>query len=358
MTRRVVITGIGAVTTIGLGVDGLREGLRKNLSGIGAVTRFDASGFRSQVAGEVHGFSSADFISRKAVKRMDRFSEFAVVSARMAAEDAGLDPAKVSHAGVVMGSALGGTALAEDQHVLFMQNGLKSVNPNLALQVFGAAGSSQIAIELGLKGPNITNSNSCSSGTIAVGEAFEMIRTGRADVIFAGGAEAPLSPLTFASFTLIRAMSSRNDDPAGACRPFDSGRDGFVMGEGSAVMVMESLEHAQTRGAKVYAEVLGYGLTNDAYHMTSSRDDGECAADAINIAMKQAGIRPEQLGYISAHGSSTQMNDKNETAAVVLAFGEAGRDIPISATKPYHAHPLGATGAIEAAICALAIYDG
>ena len=355
--RRVVITGIGAVTPIGNGVDGLRAGLRANRSGIREVSAFDTTGFRTKVAGEVRGFNVEDFVTKKAVKRLDRFTGFAIAAARMAAEDARLELDKNRHAGVVMGSALGGLAFAEEQHDVFREKGLRSVNPNLALMVFGAASSCQIAIELGLTGPNLTNSNSCASGAMAVGEAFEMIRAGRADVILAGGAEAPLSPLTFGSFTLIRAMTARNDDPEGSCRPFDMGRDGFVMGEGSAVLVLEEMDRAVARGARIYAEVRGYGLTNDAYHMTSSRDNGLCAAESIAIALREAGVTPADIGYINAHGSSTPMNDRNETTALKAALGGYAKSIPVSGTKPFHAHPLGATGAIEAAICALAIMD-
>lgn len=353
--RRVVITGIGAVTPIGMGVDGLWDGILRNTSGVSEITSFDTSRHRTKVAGVVRGFDPAPFVSRKNLKRLDRFAGFAVAAARMAALDSGIDLSKDPGAGIVMGSALGGIGFAEGQHDVFRERGLNRVNPALALLVFGASGSSHIAIELGIKGPNLTNSNSCSSGTIAVGEAFEMIRSGRADVLLAGGAEAPLYPLTFGSFAIIKAMTGRNDDPKGACRPFDSGRDGFVMGEGSAMLVMEEARHAMERGAKIYAEVLGYGLTNDAFHMTSSRPDGECASGAVRTALKQAGIGPEKIGYVNAHGSSTPMNDRHETEAIKRALGPHAYRVPISGTKPFHGHPLGATGAIEAAICALAI---
>jgi len=353
--RRVVITGIGAVTPIGMGARGLWSGILASRSGISEITSFDTEGFRTKVAGEIRYFSPADFADKKSLKRLDRFASFAVAAARMAAEDAGLDLAKYPDTGIVMGSALGGLGFAEEQHDVYRQRGLRSVNPNLAILVFGGSSSCHIAIDLGLKGPNITNSNSCSSGTIAVGEAFEMIRAGRAKALLAGGAEAPLFPLTFGSFTLIKAMTVRNEEPAASCRPFDMGRDGFVMGEGGAVLVLEEMAHALERGARIYAEVLGYGLTNDAFHMTSSREDGECAAEAITIALKEAGLKPEQIDYINAHGSSTPINDKNETTAIKRALGEHAYKVPISGSKPFHAHPLGATGAIEAAICALAI---
>jgi len=355
MKKRVVITGIGAVTSIGTSVDGLWDGILANRSGVSEITSFDTTGYRTKVAGEVRGFDPTEYVSAKNKKRLDRFAGFAVAAARMAAEDSGLNLATHRGAGVVMGSALGGLGFAEEQHDVFRDRGLSRVHPALALLVFGASSSCHVAIELGLKGPNLTNSNSCSSGTIAVGEGFEMIRSGRASVVLAGGAEAPLFPLTFGSFVIIKAMTARNDDPAGSCRPFDRDRDGFVMGEGSAMLVLEDMEHALVRGARIYAEVMGYGLTNDAFHMTSSLPGGECAAEAINVALNGAGLAPTDIGYVNVHGSSTPMNDKHETEAIKRALGEHAYKIPVSSTKPFHAHPLGATGAIEAAICALAL---
>ncbi len=353
--RRVAITGIGAITPVGIGVQGLWDGILAGKSGISEITRFDTREYRTKVAGEVKGFDGLEFVSAKNRKRLDRFAAFSVAAARMASEDAVLDLEKSRDAGVVIGSALGGIEFAEAQHDVFRQKGLERVHPALALLVFGASGSCHISIELGLTGPNFANSNSCSSGTVAVGEAFEMIRSGRADVILAGGVESPLAPLSFGSFTRIKAMTERNDNPEGACRPFDAGRDGFVMGEGAAILVLEEMDRAKGRGARVYAEVLGYGLTNDAYHMTSSLPGGEMAARAVTTALGEAGLSPAEIGYVNAHGSSTPMNDAHETEAIKRALGEHAYKVPISGTKPFHAHPLGATGAIEAAICALAI---
>ena len=355
--RRVVITGIGAITALGTGVAGLWQGILANRSGITELSTFDVSNYRTRVAGQVRDFDGGEFVSAKNRKRLDRYARFAVAAARMAAEDARLEVADCPHAGVVLGSALGGLGFAEEQYEVYRARGLNRVNPMLALLVFGASSSCHIAMELGLRGPNITNSNSCASGTMAVGEAFEMIRAGRARVLFAGGVETPLSPLTFGSFTIIKAMTTRNGDPAGSCRPFDLGRDGFVMGEGAAILVMEELEHALERGARIYAEVQGYGVTNDAFHMTASRDDGACAAEAIGGALREAGATPEMIGYINAHGSSTPINDRNETVALKRALGEAAYRIPTSSTKPFHAHALGATGAIEAAISALVLHE-
>jgi 3-oxoacyl-[acyl-carrier-protein] synthase II len=257
-----------------------------------------------------------------------------------------------------MGSALGGIHMAETQHLAFLQQGARAVSPALALAFFGAASSCTIAIDLGLTGPNTTNADSCSAGTVALGDAFRMIRHGQAEVMLAGGAEAPLTPLCFGAFDAIRAMSTANEEPAVACRPFDRRRDGFIMGEGTAVLVLEELQHAQERGATIWSEILGYGLTNDAYHMTAPHPQGEAAARAMRLALHDADIAPEDIRYINAHGSSTPLNDKTETLAIKRVFGEYAYAIPVSSTKPLHAHPFGATGAIEVAICCLALAHG
>ena len=255
----------------------------------------------------------------------------------------------------MMGSALGGVSFAESQVPRYLADGPRGLDPSLALAVFCGAASCNIAIEFGFTGPNATNAMSCASGTIAVGEAFHAVRDGRADVMLAGGSEAPLAPLTFAAFSIIRAMSSRNDDPAHASRPFDAGRDGFVMGEGAAVLVLEERDRAVARGAKIYAEVVGHAYTNDAYHMTAPRPDGRQAARAIQLALSDGDVAPTEVGYINAHGSSTPLNDRTETTAIKQVFGERAYAIPVSSTKALHAHAFGATGAIEMAICCLAL---
>lgn len=360
-SRRVVITGIGAITAIGSGAAGLWDGLRCGRSGIGPITRFDASGLNCRIAGEVRDFDPADYLEGKALKRLDRCSQFAVAASRQAIMDSGLNlKAEASErVGVCIGSALGGAAWAELQHERFLSEGPRGVSPILALQMFVGAGSCNVAIELGLSGYSTSNADSCASGTIAIGNAWNAIRRGEADVILAGGAEAPLAPLCFGAFTLIRAMSTRNDDPARACRPFERDRDGFVMGEGAAVLALEEREHAMQRGATVYAEIVGFACTNDAHHMTAPRPDGSSAARSIQQALKKAGIAPEQVDYINAHGSSTLLNDSTETLALKQALGEEmARRIPISATKAMHAHALGATGAMEAAVCCLALQHG
>lgn len=355
--RRVVITGIGAITPIGSTVAGLWEGLQSERSAVGAITRFDPSPFKSHNAAEVNDFVAGDHLERKRAKRLDRFGQFSVTAAQMAIRDAGLnmESEDKDQIGSTMGTALGGLEFAETQLAGYLREGLRSVDPLLALCVFGGAASCNIAIEFGITGPNSTNSMSCASGTIAIGEGFRLIRDGYADVMVTGGAEAPLAPLCFGAFSIIRAMSTRNDDPAGASRPFDKERDGFVMGEGAAVVILEEYERAVARGAKIYAEVAGFGFTNDAYHMTAPRPDGAQAARSMRLALKDAHISPAEVGYVNAHGSSTPLNDPTETKAIKDVFGEAAFSVRVSGTKGYYGHALGASGAIETAISALAI---
>jgi 3-oxoacyl-[acyl-carrier-protein] synthase II len=359
MTRRVVVTGIGAITPIGLGRDGLWSGLRAERSAVGPVTRFDPSPFRSHVAAEVGDFVPTDHLDERRSRRFDRFAQFSVVASRMAIDDSGLvlERENRERIGAMMGSALGGVAYAEDQMGRYMAGGLRAVDATLALAVFGGAASCNVAIEFGVYGPNSTNAMSCASGTIAVGDAFRSIRDNYADVMICGGAEAPLSTLCYGAFSLIRAMSTRNDDPATASRPFDRDRDGFVMGEGSAVLILEERGRALARGAPVYAEVLGFGMTNDGHHMTAPRPDGSQAARAMRVALQDAHVDAAEIGYVNAHGSSTPLNDPTETLAMKLVLGDHAYRVPISGTKGYYGHALGASGAIEAAICALALHQ-
>ena len=360
MKKRVVITGIGAVTPIGTGVDGLWEGVLKEQSAIRNVTRFDAAPFNCQIAGEIVDFKPEEHLDPKRLKRLDRYSRLALVTGLLAMQDSGLQPSdfKPDRTGVTIGSALGGIGFAEEQYPNFLQGGIRGVNPALALSVFSGAGSCNIAIEFGFTGYTTANSDSCASGPIAIGNALNAIRRGDADVMLAGGVEAPLFPLTFGAFALIRAMSQRNDDPTTACRPFDKDRDGFVMAEGGAILVLESEEHAQARGARIYAEVAGFALSNDAHHMTAPRPDGTQAARSMREAMRDAEIQPADVTYVNAHGSSTPLNDSTETLSIKQALGERAYEVPVSATKAMHGHSLGATGAIEAAICALSIQNG
>jgi 3-oxoacyl-[acyl-carrier-protein] synthase II len=357
LRRRVVITGIGAITPIGSTVEGLWDGLRKEKSAVGPVTRFDPSIFKSHNAAEVNDFVVTDWLEKKRAKRLDRYGHFSVAAARMAIADSGIDLEKEDREqiGSTMGSALGGLQFAEGQLDLYLREGIRSVDPMLALCVFAGAASCNIAIELGVSGPNSTNAMSCASGTLAIGDGFRLIRDGYAGVMIAGGAEAPLAPLCFGAFSIIRAMSTRNDDPGSASRPFDKDRDGFVMGEGAAVLILEEYERAVSRGAKIYAEIAGFGFSNDAYHMTAPRPDGSQAARSMKLALQDANLGPHEVQYINAHGSSTPLNDPTETKAIKSVFGDTAYSVSVSGTKGYYGHALGASGAIETAISALAI---
>jgi 3-oxoacyl-[acyl-carrier-protein] synthase II len=358
--RRVAITGIGCVTPIGATADGLWTGLQRQRSAVRRLDRFDPAPFRSHIAAQVDEFEPSDHIDSARLRRMDRFAQFAVASTRMALDDAGLDTSGLNpeRVAVQIGSALGGVGYAEGQLGRFLGGGVRAVDPLLALTVFGGAASCNIAIEFGFTGPNSTNGMSCASGAMAIGDGWRLIRDGAADVAVVGGVEAPLAPLCYGAFALIRAMSTRNDDPERASRPFDRGRDGFVMGEGAAVLVLEEWESATRRGADIYGEIRGYGTTNDAHHMTAPRPDGAQAARAMRLALDTAGVRPEQIDYVNAHGSSTPLNDSTESRVIREVLGEHVHRVAVSATKGYHAHALGATGAIEAAITALAIRHG
>lgn len=359
MKHRVAITGIGAITPIGTGADGLWDGVRSGGSAVRTIERFDATPFSSRVAAEID-FDPVDHMSPKRARRLDRFSQFALVCAQMALGDACLpaEDAARKGAGVYIGSALGGVAFGEEQHASYVTKGASHVSPMLALSVFGGAASSNVAIELGLTGPSIANGNSCAAGMIAIGEAARLIEDGRVPVMLAGGAEAPLAPLTFGAFTMIRVLSTRNDDPGTSSRPFDEGRDGFVIGEGATVLVLESFEHAEARGARIYAELVGYGTTIDAHHMTAPHPEGTHAARAMSEAICSAGLSPEDIDYVNAHGSSTVLNDPTECRAIRIALGDHADRIAVSGTKGLHGHALGATGAMETAICAMALQRG
>src|SRR3954468_15981269 len=331
------------------------RGLREERSAVRPITRFDASLYRSQIAAEID-FHPTDFIEERRARRLDRFGHFTTAPARLAIEDSGLNFAAEDREriGAMMGTALGGVGYAEEQFMVFKNEGLKNVSVTLATNVFGGAASCNVAIEFGAQGPNSTNAMSCASGTMAIGEGFRQIRDDYADVMICGGVEAPLNQLCYGAFSIIRAMSTRNGDPQHASRPFDQGRDGFVMGEGAAVLVLEERGRALARGAPIYAEVCGFGLTNDAHHMTAPRPDGKQAARAMRIALTEGGAAPHEIGYINAHGSSTPLNDPTETSSIKQVFGDHAYRLALSGTKGYYGHALGASGAIEAAICSLA----
>ena len=354
--RRAVVTGIGCITPVGHGAEGLWAGVQRGRSAVRTIDRFDPSPFRSRIAAQVADFDPLDHLEKKQAGRLARFAQYAVAAGRQALRDACLTPAGLDRerCGVFMGSALGGSDLAEEQHARYLSYGARGVNPMLALAVFGGAASCNLAIEFGFTGPNETNAMSCASGAVALGRALQAIRSGQCDLALTGGAEAPLAPLCYGAFAILRAMSQRNEAPEQACRPFDCGRDGFVMGEGAAVLVLEAAEHAAERGARVYAELAGCGVTNDAHHMTAPLPDGSQAARAMRLALLDAGLTPDAIGYVNAHASATPLNDATEARALRSVFGE--RRVPVSGTKALYGHALGASGAIEAAITCLALY--
>jgi 3-oxoacyl-[acyl-carrier-protein] synthase II len=362
--RRVWITGIGLITPIGTGVAAFRAGLRAGCSPVKAIDRFDPSPFRSHVAAQVDDFDPLAWMPPKTARQLDRFSQFGLVAGRLALDDARMTPgangaAAAERIGIYLGSALGGIAYAEDQHTRYLEKGIRQVAPNLALAVFGGAAPANLGIALDVRGPILSTANSCASGAVALGEALGDLREGRVDAAIAGGCEIPLSPLAFGAFDIIRALSAgHNDQPEAAARPFDKDRDGFVMGEGAALLVLEDAKMAERRGATPYAELLGYGATSDAHHMVQPRADGRESARAATIALGDGSTQPSEIDYVNAHASSTPLGDVAEARALALALGVRARDVPASGTKALYGHPLGASGAIEAAICALAIRDG
>ena len=360
MMRRVAITGLGLVTPIGIGQDEVWARLHQARSAVDTITRFDPSPFRSRIAAEIPNFEPLERLTARQARRTDRCSQLGLAAAQLALDDSHLHLAELApdRVGVLMGTALGGVGFAEQENEKYVKGGVRDVDPLLALTVFGGALSCNIAIAHGISGVNATNAMSCASGTLAIGDAFRAVARGEVDVMLAGGSEAPLYPLCYGAFSLIRAMSTRNDDPGTASRPFDRGRDGFVMSEGAAVLVIESLDRARSRGAPIYAEIAGFGLTNDAFHMTQPRGDGREAIRAMRQALAEAHCAPHEVEWICAHGSSTPLNDDTEARAIGAVFGDHVGQVPVSGTKGWHAHALGASGAIETAIAALVMTRG
>jgi len=354
---RVVITGMGVIAPNGIGIENFWDSLVHGRSGVKKITRFDISSYSTKIAGEVKDFDPLDYMSPKSARRMDRFSQFAVACARMALDDAKIEVTQNNsdRIGIAIGSALGGIPSAEEQHNIFMEKGLKRTDPLLATKLFLGAATSQISIEIGINGHSNTIGGACSVGTDCIGYAFYAIRNNLADIMITGGSEAPLAPLTFGAFCQIGALSIRNGDPTSASRPFDKERDGFVMSEGAGLLVLEDLEKALTRRAPIYAEILGYGTTIDAYNMTHPLPTGEQAKKAIQLALQSANLKPSDIDYINAHGSSTPLNDKIETMITKEIFGEYAHRLPISSIKSMTGHPLGAGGSIEAIASVLTI---
>ncbi|MGL5753370.1 MAG: beta-ketoacyl-ACP synthase II, partial [Paraclostridium sp.] len=360
MKKRVVITGLGCVTPIGVGKENFWTNIKNGICGIDKITRFDSSTFQTQVAGEVKDFNPEEYINKKELKRMDRFTHFAIASAKMAVEDAKLDLDIVDKEkmGVIIGSGIGGVETIEEQHKALLGKGNKRVSPFFVPMMIGNMAAGQVSIMLGAKGPNTNVSTACASGSHSIGDAFKIVQRGDATIMVAGGSEAGITPLSFAGFCNMKAMSTRNDDPKTASRPFDKDRDGFVMGEGAGILVLEELEHALNRGANIYAEVVGYGATADAYHMTTPAENGEGAARAIKMAIEDGNIPLTEVDYINAHGTSTPYNDRLETMAIKSIFENHAYDLCVSSTKSMTGHLLGAAGAIEAVVCAMSITDG
>jgi len=355
--KRVVVTGLGAITPIGNTLAEYWEGLLSGRNGIGPITLFDPSRHDCRIAGEVKGFSPHDYMDRKEAKRMDRFAQFAVSASKQALADAQfvINELNAEQVGVIIGTGVGGLKVLEDQQEVYLTRGPDRCSPFMIPMMIANMAAGLTAIHTGAKGPNSCTVTACAAGAHAVGDAFRLIQRGYAQAMICGGSEAAVTPLSVAGFSAARALSTRNDDPVHACRPFSRDRDGFVMGEGSGILLLEELEHALSRGARIYAEIVGYGMTCDAYHMTSPVPSGEGATRAMQLALKDAGLIPEQVSYINAHGTSTQVNDATETGAIKNALGEYAYKVAISSTKSMTGHLLGGSGGIEAVASVMAV---
>ncbi|MEW6534025.1 MAG: beta-ketoacyl-ACP synthase II [Candidatus Auribacterota bacterium] len=358
--RRVVVTGLGVVSPVGNTIDEYWDSLCNGKSGVDYITHFDASEFTTRFAAEVKNFDPEKYISKKDVKRMDEFVQFAVCASYMAVEDAGLDFSTMDPyaAGVLIGSGIGGMNVIETQHKILLERGPARVSPFLIPMLITNMASGQVSINFGIRGPNLCIATACASGSHAIGEAYRHIALGEADVMITGGTESATTPLGLAGFCSIKALSQRNDEPQRASRPFDRDRDGFVMGEGAGIVILEEYESAKKRNAKIYCELLGYGCTGDAYHMTAPSPGGEGAARCIQMALLNSSLNPEQIDYINAHGTSTPLNDKFETQSIKSAFGDHAYKLAVSSTKSMTGHLLGAAGGIELVACAKVIETG
>jgi 3-oxoacyl-[acyl-carrier-protein] synthase II len=358
--RRVVVTGIGMISPLGIGNEPTWQGLIEGRSGIDHITTFDASAFACRIAGEVRGFQPETWIEKKEIKKSDTFIHYAVVSSQMAADDSGLDFSKVDgeRAGVIIGSGIGGLPLIEEMHKKMTERGPSRISPFFIPGLIVNLAAGQVSIRFGLKGPSSAPATACATGAHAIGDAMKIIQRDEAEVMFAGGSEAVITPLAVGGFAAMRALSTRNDDPQHASRPWDLNRDGFVMGEGAGVLVLEEREHAIGRGARIYCEVTGYGMSSDAYHITSPAEDGSGMIRVMQRALKDAGLQPTDIQYINAHGTSTQVGDKTETVAIKSLFGEYAYKVAISSTKSMTGHLLGAAGGLEAGIAVKSLQTG
>ncbi|MEW6675240.1 MAG: beta-ketoacyl-ACP synthase II [Nitrospirota bacterium] len=357
--KRVVVTGVGLITPLGIGVEDSWNSLIKGRSGIRRITHFDSSSFPTQIAGEVEGFNPEDYIEPKEVKKMDRFIHFAIATATMAIGDSGLKitESNAERIGVIVGSGIGGLNAIEHYHSVLLERGPRRISPFFIPMLIINLASGQISIKTGAKGPNSAVATACATGSHSIGDAYKIIQRGDADAMIAGGAEAVITPLGIGGFNAMKALSTRNGEPEKASRPFDMDRDGFVMGEGAGIIILESLENALNRGAKIYAEIVGYGMTADAYHITSPSPGGEGAARCMAMALRDGGINPSEVDYINAHGTSTKYGDELESNAIKTVFGEHAYNVAISSTKSMTGHLLGAAGGVEAIISVLSIYN-
>lgn len=360
MKRRVVVTGVGMITPVGLDTEKTWVGLINGRSGIGPLTFFDDKDIPTQIAGEIHGFDPSQYIEQKEIKKMDRFIQLAIAASQMAMDDSGLKvtPENAERIGVMVSAGIGGLPAIERYYKIYLEKGYRKISPFLIPMLIINEASGQISIRYGAKGPNSAAVTACATGTHSIGDAFKIIQRGDADAMIAGGSESCICPIGVGGFCAMKALSTRNHEPERASRPFDAERDGFVMGEGAGIVILEDLEFALKRGAKIYAEVVGYGLTGDAYHLTTPAPNGEGAARCMAMAIKDAGISPSDMGYINAHGTSTKYNDEYETMAIKTVFGEHAYKIPISSTKSMTGHLLGAAGGVEAVITLLAMDRG
>ncbi len=360
MGRRVVITGLGTVTPIGTGVSDYWNSLLEGKSGVRRIEKFDTEGFSSKIAGEVKDFNPKDFFDAKSIRRMDKSTQFALASSIMAQQDAGIDFSQFDpyRIGVVLGSGIGGMETLDVQFRTLLNKGPQRISPLFIPMMISNILAGQIGMQFKVKGPNMVITTACASSTHAMGVSYRLIREGAADIIISGGSEAAITPLALAGFCSMKALSTRNDEPEKASRPFDKERDGFVMAEGAGVLILEELEHAKKRGAKIYAEIIGFGMSADAYHITAPDPEGEGAKKAMEFAIADAGIRPEDVDYINAHGTSTPLNDKLETLAIKRLFGEHAYKLAISSNKSMIGHLLGAAGAVEAIATALTLKEG
>ncbi|MDD4516890.1 MAG: beta-ketoacyl-ACP synthase II [Limnochordia bacterium] len=353
LQRRVVVTGLGTVTSLGIGPEAFWQAILAGQSGVKLIDSIDTSDLPTKIGAEIDKFEPSEFMGRKEARRMDRFSQFAVAASRLALEDAALviTDQMSERVGVLIGSGIGGIATLEEQHNVLLEKGPERVSPFFVPMMIPNMASGQVSIIFNCKGPNLTTVTACASSNHSIGDAFKLIQRGDADVMITGGTEAALTRLAMAGFCAAKTMSTRNDDPAGASRPFDQGRDGFVLGEGAGILVLESLEHAKKRKAKIYSEIIGYGLTADAYHITAPAPSGEGAARAMRAALDDAGLQPSDVQYINAHGTATELNDAYETIAIKSVFGEGAYELLVSSTKSMTGHLLGAAGGVEAVVC-------